>query len=58
MRAKRREAIRTISINNLPQFTHAITPEVRNDARLLKWIQLPYALRYVDLFCARACVEQ
>jgi len=21
---------------------------VRNDARLLKWIQLPYALRYVD----------
>jgi hypothetical protein len=27
-------------------FTHAITAELRNDAKFLKWVRLPYALRY------------
>ena len=49
MRAERREAIPTISLGNL---THAITPELRNDAKFLKWVRLPYALRYLDLLCA------
>src|SRR4029079_18904848 len=49
------EAILTISAGNL---THAITPELPNDAKSRKWVRLPYALRYVDLFCARPRREQ
>ena len=52
MRAKRREAFGQFRLTVYRSFTDAITPELRNDAKFLKWVRLPYALRYLDLLCA------
>jgi hypothetical protein len=52
MRAERREAFGQFRLTVYRSFTDAITPELRNDAKFLKWVRLPYALRYLDLLCA------